>query len=309
MATQIQLQSTNYNGQLADITFYPCSGGTISLGYQTIPFTYTNDNYEGTYDLFFSAFSQTCQLVITCPTPTPTTTTTPTVTPTNTSSPTPTPTLTPSPAPTIPLLVYLDAANPSSYPGSGSTWFDISGNGNDADLYGGIDYVSSGISSYFGFSGNTDYAVISGFSMSNNTSLEIMLSWYGPNTGNFNRMWSTGPNDNFELGVSSSGNISNYVSSSWRNNVTSFGGVGVCRHFVFTYSGSTMKVYRDGTLVNTTNIGSPMTAGVDTYISRRYKFQDGFEPTEIDVKYIKVYDAILDATQVSTAYSNNSSRC
>ena len=94
MATQIQLQSTNYNGQLADITFYPCSGGTISLGNQTIPYTYTNDNYEGTYDLYFSAFNQTCQLVITCPTPTPTPsvspTITPTITPTNTLTPTPT---------------------------------------------------------------------------------------------------------------------------------------------------------------------------------------------------------------------------
>jgi hypothetical protein len=95
MAIQIQLQSTNYNGQLADITFYPCSGGTISLGYQTIPFTYTNDNYEGTYDLFFSAFNQTCQLVITCPTPTPT------VTPTNTATPTPTLTTTPTNTPTL----------------------------------------------------------------------------------------------------------------------------------------------------------------------------------------------------------------
>ena len=95
MAIQIQLQSTNYNGQLADITFYPCSGGTISLGYQTIPYTYTNDNYEGTYDLFFSGFNQTCQLVITCPTPTPT------VTPTNTATPTPTLTTTPTNTPTL----------------------------------------------------------------------------------------------------------------------------------------------------------------------------------------------------------------
>ena len=93
MAIQIQIQSTNYNGQLADITFYPCSGGSISLGVQTIPYTYTNDNYEGTYDLFFSAFSQTCQLVIVCPSPTPT------ITPTNTATPTPTPTLTPTPSP------------------------------------------------------------------------------------------------------------------------------------------------------------------------------------------------------------------
>lgn len=82
MATQIQIQSTNYNGQLAQITFYPCSGGTIDLGYQTIPYTYTNDNYQGTYDLYFSAFSKNCPLVIPCITPTPTLTPTPTSTPT-----------------------------------------------------------------------------------------------------------------------------------------------------------------------------------------------------------------------------------
>ena len=143
MATQIQLQSTNYNGQLADITFYPCSGGTISLGYQTIPFTYTNDNYEGTYDLFFSAFSQTCQLVITCPTPTPTVTTTPTVTPTNTptvtptntpsvtptntatTTPTNTPTPTLTPTPTTPVTFHLQAENTDNILAENSDFIDI----------------------------------------------------------------------------------------------------------------------------------------------------------------------------------------
>jgi|694.fasta_scaffold00120_69 hypothetical protein len=32
------------------------------------------------------------------------------------------------------LVVSLDAANPKSYPGAGSTWYDISGNGNNATL-------------------------------------------------------------------------------------------------------------------------------------------------------------------------------
>ena len=117
MAIQIELQSTNYNGQLADITYYPCSGGTISLGYQTIPFTYTNDNYEGTYDLFFSAFSQTCQLVITCPTPTPT------ITPTNTA--TPTPTITPTPTPTTPVTFHLQAENTDNILAENNDFIDI----------------------------------------------------------------------------------------------------------------------------------------------------------------------------------------
>lgn len=59
------------------------------------------------------------------------------------------------------LLFWLDAGNPSSYNGSGTTWYDISGNGNDATLepdqssnYPG--FVSNGNSSYFTFTGGTE---------------------------------------------------------------------------------------------------------------------------------------------------------
>ncbi len=48
-------------------------------------------------------------------------------------APTPTPTPTPTPAPSIPtsgLTLYLDAANTSSYPGTGDQWYDLSGNNN-----------------------------------------------------------------------------------------------------------------------------------------------------------------------------------
>mgnify|MGYP000621350091 FL=1 len=39
------------------------------------------------------------------------------------------------------LVLCLDAANPRSYPGSGTTWFDLSGNGNDASLTGTYSYI------------------------------------------------------------------------------------------------------------------------------------------------------------------------
>ena len=41
------------------------------------------------------------------------------------------------------LRVYLDAANVKSYPGSGTTWFDISGNGNNGTLTNGPTFSSS----------------------------------------------------------------------------------------------------------------------------------------------------------------------
>jgi hypothetical protein len=38
------------------------------------------------------------------------------------------------------LILNLDARNRQSYPGSGNTWYDLSGNHHDATLYGGITY-------------------------------------------------------------------------------------------------------------------------------------------------------------------------
>lgn len=43
------------------------------------------------------------------------------------------------------LILHLDASNPKSYPGSGTTWFDLSGNGNHSTLSG---FVSNPVFSY-----------------------------------------------------------------------------------------------------------------------------------------------------------------
>ena len=40
------------------------------------------------------------------------------------------------------LVLYLDAANPRSYPGSGTAWTDLSGNGRNATLLNNIQYSS-----------------------------------------------------------------------------------------------------------------------------------------------------------------------
>ena len=41
------------------------------------------------------------------------------------------------------LVLCLDAGNPKSYPGSGTTWTDLSGNGNNGTLVNGVGYNSS----------------------------------------------------------------------------------------------------------------------------------------------------------------------
>lgn len=63
------------------------------------------------------------------------------------------------------LVVYLDAANPKSYPGSGSTWYDLSGKNNHATLYNSPAFNNAG---YFVVDGVNDYAQIT-----NNATLDF----------------------------------------------------------------------------------------------------------------------------------------
>ena len=54
------------------------------------------------------------------------------------------------------LVLYLDAANIKSYPGTGTVWNDLSGNGNNGTLVNGVGY-SSNNSGIMSFDGTNDY--------------------------------------------------------------------------------------------------------------------------------------------------------
>lgn len=65
------------------------------------------------------------------------------------------------------LVLALDAANPKSYPGSGTVWSDLSGNENDGTLVNGIAYNADNKGSLV-FDGVNDY--VSG---TNHTSIQL----------------------------------------------------------------------------------------------------------------------------------------
>ncbi len=67
MTTGIQISSTNFNGQIANITFYPDTGGTISLGANVLPYTTELEYYYGSYELYFGAYDKTCFTYISNP--------------------------------------------------------------------------------------------------------------------------------------------------------------------------------------------------------------------------------------------------
>jgi len=64
------------------------------------------------------------------------------------------------------LVLALDAGNTKSYPGSGSTWTDLSRNGNNATLIGPTYSSSNG--GYLNFDGTDDYATLPELSLAGN---------------------------------------------------------------------------------------------------------------------------------------------
>jgi hypothetical protein len=58
------------------------------------------------------------------------------------------------------LVLCLDAANSKSYPGSGTTWTDLSGNGNNGTLVNGVGYSGDNLGS-LSFDGVNDYVSLS----------------------------------------------------------------------------------------------------------------------------------------------------
>jgi hypothetical protein len=111
----VSIFSDNLSGQTANVTFFPCTGGTISLGDQVFPFTYVTDYWYGTYNCYVSTYAYDYVVEVPCPsstpTPTPTLTPTPTITasptiglptstPTSSETQTPTPSITSSQTPT-----------------------------------------------------------------------------------------------------------------------------------------------------------------------------------------------------------------
>ena len=93
------ISSENLSGVTTEVTFRPCSGGTISLGTQVFPFNYVNEYYFGTYDCYVPLYDYVYTVEVPCPSATPTPTVT--VTPTVTSTVTQTPTNTETPNPTV----------------------------------------------------------------------------------------------------------------------------------------------------------------------------------------------------------------
>lgn len=170
----------------------------------------------------------------------------------------------PPPAPnivTLGLIMNLDAGNAASYPGSGNTWVDISGNDNNGTLVNGPTYNSDNNGSIV-FDGNDDYGSVpsSQFQSGNNPfSMEVWFRWAGNGVNSNNVLFGygadTGPNKVPVMGI-----ISNLVQFSFGSDsgATNSSAIQTNNWYqaLATYDQSFNKIYLNSQLSNTTSYSS-----------------------------------------------------
>jgi hypothetical protein len=154
------------------------------------------------------------------------------------------------------LVLALDAANPKSYPGSGTIWTDVSGNGKNGTLVNGVGFNSSNKGSLV-FDGVDDHVTISQRETSPAFTYETFLL-----TTNVTKdqMYAGTTADAFYVRIVSSRAFLSVSASGQRT--LSHGQVlqsNTIYHIVSIYNGVQLKIYVNGVLTEGSVINATMT--------------------------------------------------
>ena len=194
------------------------------------------------------------------------------------------------------LVFYVDAANTKSYPGSGTTWFDLSGNGKHATLTGSPTFNSAG---YFDLDGTDDFAAVT---IATGTTRTVS-HWFRQNSSGSGRgpLWRT--NDWRErifstqvLLVDSGGNYHGM-------NFSSALGTDELVNICYSFNGTSAKCYVNGELDATTNLTTNMNTGTYTYNFGRQASGSTTTFQNEEQYSIAFYDAELTAAQVKQNFN------
>jgi len=206
------------------------------------------------------------------------------------------------------LKFAVDFSQPSSYPQSGSTAFDLSGEGNNGTLYNSPTFNTNG---YLEFDGTDDYSQTSNYVIppTGPFTVEFLykLTTSGGRGGLFERNPSS-PYNGMSLGQGGSNNwaftISSGASFSGLTGVFTYPTLNVWYHDVAVFNGTnTVQVFRNGELIDTdtgVTIGNLDTQGVrDKLLIMK---RAASTPIGGDVSSIKIYNNSLTSSEILQNY-------
>lgn len=218
------------------------------------------------------------------------------------------------------LILYIDAANNRSYPGSGNTWYDLSGNSRNILLYntptftpsnlGTIDFDATSVE----FGTFTSPSSITNFTCeawirvntapASNTVQAIVTQTYPGTSSKIN--YSLGFNGANGSGAYDGKINGGFYDGTWRLTGGFTPTVGVWYHTAVTYNGTTIIQYQNGVSQSTLNYsGTPTGSGGSSYIMRRWD-----DPNMLDgnLAMLKIYNRALSSLEVLANYKSTLGR-
>jgi hypothetical protein len=201
------------------------------------------------------------------------------------------------------LVLCLDAANPKSYPGSGTTFTDVSGNGNDGTLVNGPTYINDSIV----FDSSNQKVTTPITSIGNNTTWQAWVNRTSSANSYNMFMGRTLP----YFGLRSAGNIifSNRIGGSQRTlNSTGFTTADDTWYYLaFTteYDGTNTipRIYINGLLNNSTTFSGSQDGSTGSFTIGEGRSTTAWYPFNGKVSNVKIYNRTLTATEIKQNFN------
>jgi hypothetical protein len=214
------------------------------------------------------------------------------------------------------LVFHVDAGNPASYPGSGSTWFDLTTSGLNVTLYSSPTY-SSANGGYIAFTPSSSQ--YGGTTLSYNTALTRWTTeaWHyftNVTVGNLSAIiCKTFAGDvNFALGspvggASGKNLAAAYYAGTWYYTSSSYTLPSVgWYHLVGTYDGTNLRLYVNNVLTQTqASSQTPGLGGGLIHLMRRWDTGDYWGGY---LAIARVYNRALSADEINTNYQLSKAR-
>ena len=215
------------------------------------------------------------------------------------------------------LVLALDAANTKSYPGTGTTWEDLSGNGNDGTLINGPTFSSDGGGSIV-FDGVNDFCAVpnQSFNSSGDSSFTIEIA--------FKRNTATPGNADslYEIGIGGSTDARIYFwfdnNSNGQMALNYYAGPGYDRYI--TLSSQTLDTnfhhavqIVDKSINQMTGYWDGVNKGSGSILAGSYTSDTifnicGINYCDASVAFIKIYNRALTASEILQNYNATKSR-
>lgn len=224
----------------------------------------------------------------------------------------------PQPIVTSGLQVYLDAGNPTSYNGSGSTWNDLSPFNRNATLYNTPTY-SSANSGYLSFLDTSlQYATIPDIGSLSTWTIEawanISLSLSGKVTAIVCNQFNLSTALNFSLGTNNAPFVYNialgYFNGAWRTTSGITPSLNTWTYFAGTYNGTILRQYTNDTEVSNLSYTGTSQSGGEIRIARRWDESSTTASNYLrgSISIIRIYNRALSAAELLQNYNAQKTR-